>query len=444
MPLLEQPLPHSADAERAILGAVILDNPLLAPVAALLTPEDFYVRAYRLVLVAMLTLADIGSAINPLLLGEELKRQEQLEQVGGVAFISELTYGLPRFANLAPYIKAVRDKSLLRVLLHFANHVTSSALEADAVGADILTWIDEHAQAARAEYLGDSRQGIRTAADMLPVLQTRYEQFLRHVSDAVPTGFSDLDANLTGQGLGRGRLIPLAARPSLGKTTLGLDIVANAAAMGRRVLCFSLEMATEHLMDRLVAVEADVPRWKIQAGMSERDYRMALAALPDLCRLPVAFDDYSRAVADVRRVVREHARHHETAPDLVFVDYLQLVAAEGRRATRNDEVGSVSRALKGLAMECNVPVLAACQLSRDCERHNREPELYDLRDSGETEQDADVVLLLFGDKAAEGQTFRNVTVKCAKQRDGKLFRVEMPFNGELITFRSLRQIVGDE
>ncbi len=432
--LFEHPLPHSPDAERAVLGAVLINPDLIAQARAMLTPADFYVRAHALVFAALTELDETGTEMGTVLVAERLRASGDLAAVGGKSFVSDLTYGVPFIRNVKHYADAILESSYQRELAKLGAAITSRAQDEPA--PEVVEWAVERLFSAQARRTVGARHGVRDAAEMLDPQTARYRQFSRDVSDSISTGFPAIDSNLTGCGFARKRLTLIAARPSGGKTALALDIVANAAGAGHRALMFSLEMSGEMLLDRLVSVASAVPRCKIQAGIAKHDYQSLVSALPTVCDLPIMFDDSSRSIAEIRRVVKERARRAETRPDFVVVDYLQLVEVEGRRGTRNDEVGAVSRALKGLAMEFDVPVLALSQLSRDCERQDREPELRDLRDSGEVEQDADTVLLMFGDKPEEGMSYREITVKCAKQRDGKLFREKMPFNGELVTFRT--------
>jgi len=434
---LEQPLPSSPESERAVLGSILLDNSVLAEAQRLLLPEDFYSLAHRHVFTAMLLLDADSIEITTVLLAERLRAAETLDAVGGYSFIAELMHGLPHSRSIARYADLIREYSRKRWLLRFGQSVSFKAFDAEERASEIVAWADDRLFSSRERWESGVSKGARSGNEMLDVQAARYRQFHRNISDAIPTGFAELDNNLTGRGLSRKRLTLLAARPSVGKTALALDIAANAAGAGHHVLFFSLEMSAEMMLDRLVSVASRVPRWHIQAGIADHAYKRIASALPDVCDLPITFDDSSRRITDIRRTVRERARRAETRPGLVIVDYLQLVEAEGKHGTRNDAVGSVSRALKGIAMEFDVPILVLAQLNREVARQGREPELHDLRDSGEVEQDADAVLFLFGDKPEEGATYREVTLKCGKQRDGKLFREQMQFNGELVTYRSI-------
>lgn len=433
--LLERPLPHSSDAERAVLGSVMLNPALAAQAGLLLAPADFYLRAHQFVFRALLELAERGAEIDPLLLAEELRREGVLEQAGGMAFVSELTYGLPLSANIASYAHLIREHALSRQLIRVSNKIMTDALEGDEEARVTLAHAEEMLTTLSAAHADLDVCRPLSIAERRDAQARRHELHFRGVSDAVATGFHELDARLTGGGLRPKQFVILAARPSVGKSSLALDIAANVAASDKSVLLFSLEMGAEQLIERLEAYTANIERWKIRPGIYESDYRRLTTALDEVSRLPVWVDDTSRTVSAIRRHARELSRRPETRPALIVVDYLQLVDSEQRRGSRNDDVGAVSRALKGLAMELEVPVLALSQLSRDCEKQGREPELSDLRDSGELEQDADTVLFLFGNKPEEGATFYERTLKCAKQREGGLFRVDLLFNGSLVTFR---------
>jgi len=431
---LDQPLPHSPEAERAILGAMLLDGQAAAAALSLLAPEDFYVRAHQLVCRAARAVSEEGRPVDAVTVGESLRDDSLLEQVGGVAFVSGLSYGVPAM-NVAPYARIVRGKALMRQIVRTANRVTTEALEGDEEPAEVLRRAEEMFSALARDNADAATHRPRSLAELAPQVTKTLERMYRGVSDAVPTGFDEIDSRLTGGGLLPKQFVLIAARPSVGKSSLMLDIAANVARKGGRALCFSLEMGAEQLTLRLLAVETGIERWKFRPGVWERDYRRGVEGLAELSKLPVWVDDTARTLARVRDYARQMWKSPETRPDVILVDYLQLVQGETRRGSRNDDVGAVSRGLKALAMELSVPVIALSQLSRDCEKQGREPELSDLRDSGELEQDADVVLFLFGNRPEEGEEFYSRTLKCAKQRDGGLFRAELVFNGPLVTFR---------
>jgi len=399
--MLERPLPHSADAERAILGAVVLDNALVNQAVELLRPEDFYIRAHQFVFRAMTALSERGSEINPILLGEELRREGALEQTGGIAFISELTYGLPHFTNVAAYAKVVKDHSLMRQLVKVANKITSEALE----GEDEAAFILDHAEAMIFALADErTRQGfshIKPVADQL--LEKVQEMAGRSAMlTGLTTGFTELDTITSG--LQPSDLVIVAARPSMGKTALCLTLAQNAAIQSGAVVgIFSLEMSKESLVMRMLCSEGRVDAHRFRSGYLSRDEWARLAgALGTLADAKIFIDDTPGiSVLEMRAKARRLASEQKRL-DLIVVDYLQLMSGSSRRAeSRQQEVSQISRELKGLAKELNVPLVALSQLSRAPEaRSDHRPQLSDLRESGCLAGDSLVTLADTGERVA--------------------------------------------
>jgi replicative DNA helicase len=433
--LLEKPLPHAPDVERTVLGAMLLSERCALEAAHSLTVSDFYVRAHQLIFRAIRSIAEASGELNPILICEELRREGVLEEAGGVAFISELTYGLPPLKTVASYVRLLRDKALKRQLIRVTNKVTNDALADDEEARKVLSDASEMLSALSIENADQQPKKPLALSDRLKDQQRRHELLFKGVSDALPTGFDEIDRHLLGGGLQPKQFVILAARPSVGKTSLMLDIAANVSAQGKRVLIFSLEMGAELLIDRLASYASGVERWKIRSGIWEADYQRLAKATKEVCQLPVWVDDSSRTVSAIRRHVTDLCKRQETKPDLVLLDYIQLVDPELKSGSLNERIGAVSAFLKGLGMTHNFPALALSQLSRDCEKQGREPELSDLRDSGTLEQDGDLIMFLFGDKPEEGARVYERTLKCAKQKDGPLFRERVIFNGPVVSFR---------
>jgi replicative DNA helicase len=379
--MLERPLPNSAEAERAILGAIILDNALINQAIELLKPDDFYVPSHRRIFLAMIALFEHGSEINPILIAEELKRDAAIESVGGVSFISNLHHGLPHFANIAHYAKIVRDKSTLRRLVKVCNKVTSEALEEEDEAEIIL----DHAEQAIFALADErTRQGF---AHVKPIA----DAMLEHVQEmagrsamltGLTTGFNDLDAMLSG--LQSSDLIVVAARPSMGKTALCLTLAQNAAIQAQAVVgIFSLEMSKESLVMRMLSSEGRVDAHRFRSGFLSRDEWARLAgALGALAETKIFIDDTPGiTVLEMRAKARRLAAEQKKL-DLIIVDYLQLMSGSSRRSeSRQQEVSQISRELKALAKELNVPLIALSQLSRAPEnRTDHRPQLADLRE----------------------------------------------------------------
>ena len=438
--LLERPLPHSAEAERAILGAIVLDNSLVNQAIELLRPDDFYVRAHQFVFRAMINLSERGSEINPILLGEELRREGVLEQVGGVAFISELTYGLPHFTNVAAYAKVVKDKSVLRQLVKVANKVTSEALEEEDEAEVILDHAEQMIFALADERTRQGFSHIKPVADHL--LEKVQEMAGRPVMlTGLTSGFNDLDQKTSG--LQPADLIIIAARPSMGKTAFCLNVAQNAAIKAGAVVgIFSLEMSKESLVMRMLSSEARVDAHRFRTGYLSRDEWARLAgALGTLADTKIFVDDTPGiSVLEMRAKARRLAAEQKRL-DLIVVDYLQLMSGGSRRTeSRQQEVSQISRELKGLAKELNVPLVALSQLSRAAEtRTDHRPQLSDLRESGAIEQDADVVGFIYREEYynATDENANKAEIIIAKQRNGPTGTVELAFIKEFTRFEDM-------
>jgi replicative DNA helicase len=438
--LLERPLPHSAEAERAILGAIVLDNSLVNQAIELLRPDDFYVRAHQFVFRAMINLSERGSEINPILLGEELRREGVLEQTGGVASISELTYGLPHFTNVGAYAKVVKGKSTLRQLVKVANKVTSEALEEEDEPEVILDHAEQMIFALADERTRQGFSHIKPVADHL--LEKVQEMAGRPVMlTGLTSGFNDLDQKTSG--LQPSDLIIIAARPSMGKTAFCLNVAQNAAIKtGAVVGIFSLEMSKESLVMRMLSSEARVDAHRFRTGYLSRDEWARLAgALGTLADAKIFVDDTPGiSVLEMRAKARRLAAEQKRL-DLIVVDYLQLMSGGARRIeSRQQEVSQISRELKGLAKELNVPLVALSQLSRAAEtRTDHRPQLSDLRESGAIEQDADVVGFIYREEYynATDENANKAEIIIAKQRNGPTGTVELAFIKEFTRFEDM-------
>lgn len=438
--MLERPLPHNAEAERAILGAIILDNSLVNQAIELLRPDDFYVRAHQFVFRAMIALSERGGEINPILLGEELRREGALEQTGGIAFISELTYGLPHFTNIAAYAKVVGGKSLMRQLVRVANKVTSEALEEEDEPEIILDHAEQMIFALADERTRQGFAHVKPVADQL--LEKVQEMAGRSAMlTGLTTGFSELD-NMT-SGLQPSDLIIVAARPSMGKTSLCLTLAQNAAIQAGAVVgVFSLEMSKESLVMRMLCSEGRVDAHRFRSGYLSRDEWARLAgALGTLAEAKIYIDDTPGiSVLEMRAKARRLAAEQKRL-DLIVVDYLQLMSGSSRRSeSRQQEVSQISRELKGLAKELNVPLVALSQLSRAPEaRSDHRPQLSDLRESGSIEQDADLVAFIYREEQY-ARTEENAGIAeliIAKQRNGPTGTVNLAFLKEFTRFENM-------
>jgi replicative DNA helicase len=391
---IERPLPHNLEAERSILGAVLLDNHSLNAAVEKLRSEDFFLPQHRQIFQRMIQLAEHHQAIDVVTLMDDLARRGELDSAGGVAYLSQLADGLPRATNVEHYARIVKEKSVLRNLAFSAAAIQEQAL---AAGDDADVILD------RAESTIFQIAEDRVRAGLIGVkelVRDNFERLERIFSEGrritgLATGYPGLDNETAG--LQPSELVILAARPSMGKTALALNIAENVAVRNREpVAVFSLEMSKESLLLRMLASEARVDAHKFRTGhMGRDDWNKITRALTSLGDAPLWIDDSASSTvlemgAKARRLKRDRGL------SLMIVDYLQLVVPTntGRGTNRQEEVSSISRALKGLAKELKVPVVVLSQLTRAPEREERKPQLSDLRESGAIEQDADVVLFI--------------------------------------------------
>src|SRR5271154_466391 len=391
---IERPLPNNLEAERSILGAILLDNHALNAAIEKIRSEDFFLSQHRQIFERMIQLGEKQQAIDVVTLMEDLSRRGELEAAGGIAYLSQLADGLPRVTNVEHYARIVKEKAVLRSLIFSASAIQEQAL---AAGDDADVILD------RAESVIFQLAEDRVKAGLIGVkelVRDNYERLEKIFSEGrritgLGTGYSGLDNETAG--LQPSELVILAARPSMGKTALALNIAENVAVRNREpVAIFSLEMSKESLLLRLLASQARVDAHKFRTGhMNRDDWGKITASLAELGEAPIWIDDSASSTvlemgAKARRLKRDRGL------SLVIVDYIQLVVPSTNRRTSNrqEEVSSISRSLKALAKELKVPVVVLSQLTRAPEREERKPQLADLRESGAIEQDADVVLFI--------------------------------------------------
>jgi len=448
---LERPLPQNVDAERSVLGAILIDNHALNTAIEKLKPEDFFHDAHRRIFNQMIQLGEAQQAIDLITLSDQLRRKGELEAAGGAAYISQLIDGAYRISNLDHYARIIKEKSLLRSLIHATDSIKQTALDAEEDADSLL----DRAESSIFQIAEDRiRTGLISMKDVVDDNMERLERVITEGKriTGLATDYAQLD-NLT-SGLQGSELIILAARPSVGKTALALNIAENVALNQQApVAIFSLEMSKESLLMRLLASRARVDAHRFRTGHLRReDWRVMTQALAQLSASPLWIDDSGSATvteigAKARRMKRDRGL------SLVIVDYLQLIAARGRFSNRNEEVSSITRGLKALAKELKVPVLVLSQLTRAPEREERSPQLADLRESGAIEQDADVVLFihrpnLFKKKGEVTDEERAQTeLKIAKQRNGPVDSIPFVFLGKFTRFEEAASgswIAGEE
>jgi len=436
-PFFEKGLPSNVEAERSILGAILLDNGLCNQAIELLRREDFFLDSHRRIFDKMIGLTDRGSPIDLITLSDELRRAAEFEQVGGATYIASLIDGVPRTDTIEPYARIVKSKAMLRRLITASNQIIASCFEEEDE-TDVI--IDKAEQLIFQIAEDRVRQGFQYIGE---VAQRRLEQIEQmagrpEMITGVPTGFTDFDQMTSG--LQRQDLIIIAARPSQGKTALALNMALYAAKNRNVVGVFSLEMSAEQLVSRLLCSEARVDAHRLRTGYLNREEWARLAdALRRLCETKIYLDDTAGAgVLEMRAKTRRLKAEHGL--DLLIIDYMQLMSGRGRIESRQQEVSQISRDLKALAKELNVPVIALSQLSRAPEmRSDHRPQLSDLRESGSIEQDADVVCFIYREETYD-QTDENRGVAeliVSKQRNGPTGTVQMAFLKEFTRFENM-------
>ena len=444
---LQKSLPHSLEAERAVLGAILLENSVFDQAAEILTESDFYLEGHQKIFSKMEALASVSKAMDLLTLREVLERDNQLESVGGVAYVASLLDGVPRLSNIDHYARIVKEKSLLRKLIHSANEIVVRSFSDEEEPLTLL----EQAEKAIFEISQEKIQGgFVSLGDLLPDtykhIQSLHER--KDVVTGVSTGFIDLD-RLT-SGLQCSDLIILAARPGLGKTSLALNIAQHAAVEGKKVVgVFSLEMASQQLVVRLLCAQARIDGHKLRSGyLSKEDWKRVAGGMSKLSQAPIYLDD-SAGLSIIEMRSKARRLKAEKGLDLLIVDYLQLMGGSSsgsrvRYENRQQEISAISRSLKGLAKELDLPVLALSQLSRAPEqrRGDHRPQLSDLRESGSIEQDADVVMFIYREdmyKKAEdvGDEEGVAQIIIGKQRNGPTGVIKLAFIEPWTKFENL-------
>src|SRR5271168_4099407 len=435
---LERPLPHNLEAERSILGAILLDNHALNAAIEKVRSDDFFLPQHRQIFERMVQLGEKQQAIDIVTLMEDLSRRGELESAGGIAYLSQLAVGLPRITNVEHYARIVKEKAILRALIFSASAIQEQALAAGE-DADIIL---DRAESAIFQLAEDrAKVGLIGVKELVKEGYDRLEKIFsegRRIT-GLATGYGALDNETAG--LQPSELIILAARPSMGKTALALNIAENVALRQREpVAVFSLEMSKESLLLRLLASEARVDAHKFRTGhMNRDDWGRVTSALSSLGEAPLWIDDSASSTvmeigAKARRLKRDRGL------SLLVVDYLQLVVPThmGRQSNRQEEVSGMSRALKGLAKELKVPVVVLSQLTRAPERDDRKPQLADLRESGAIEQDADVVLFInrpnFYKTDMPEEERNKAELIIAKQRNGPVGTLNFVFFGRHTRF----------
>jgi replicative DNA helicase len=435
----DRTLPHNLEAEKSVLGAVLIHNEAFNNAAELIDARDFFRDAHRRIFDKMVTLSERGDAIDLVTLKEELQRAGELDEVGGPAYIASLADGVPRSANVEHYARIVKEKATLRSLIHSANRILSEAYQAED-DADLILDGAEKAIFEIAE--GRISAGFTPLRDLVQSSFATIEklQEQRNAITGVPSGFQDLDEMTAG--FQPSDMIILAARPAMGKTSFVLNVAQNAGKKGKTVGVFSLEMSKEQLFLRLLTSEAMIDAHKFRTGyLTEKDYGKLSHALGTLAELPIYIDDTPGiGLLEMRAKCRRLAAAHTL--DLVIIDYIQLMQGRGRFESRQQELTSISRSVKILAKELHVPIIALSQLSRAPEsRTDHRPQLSDLRESGALEQDADLVMFIYRAEVYDKEETKpeelgTAEIIIGKHRNGPIGSVRLTFLNQFTKFEN--------
>ncbi len=436
----EKGLPAAIDAEKFVLGSIMLDDSAFVDVAGALTPDDFCLDKHRKIFRRMAELHERSETIDRVTVCNELQKFNELDSVDGVSYIVSLDDGLPRIPNLDSYVKIIRDKSILRHIIAASQQTMNRALMGKEDPDVILAGAEESFLK-----LGESRaaEGLKTPSEIIENYEGGINAFLdpsRRIK-GISTGFTKLD-EMTG-GLHKGELIILAARPSMGKTAIALNIASHVAMKNNeKVAIFSLEMSGESLLTRMLCASAYVDSQRFRAGYLNQDERRKLAhASQTLVEAPIFIDDTAGVnLMDMQAKLRR-LQNGDKKLGLVIVDYLQLMSARGRSENRNQEVSGISRGLKLMAKELDVPMMVLSQLSRAPETRvgDHRPQLSDLRESGSIEQDADLVGFIFREevyKRDRADLHGLAELIIAKQRNGPIGTVNLVYLHAMTKFEN--------
>ena len=439
MALPDRVPPQNIEAEQAVLGAMLIKKEAIIAVQEILLPDDFYREAHRIVYEAMLELSGNDEAVDLVTLTEQLRKSDKLEKIGGLPFITQLANAVPTAANVTYHAKIVKEKAELRNLINAATEIAGAAYEDTDNVENIMDEAEKKILAVANRQNGGAFESMKSIVmRTFERINVLYES--KGGLTGISSGFKDLDT-LTA-GLQKSDLILVAARPSMGKTAFTLNIASYVGLHGHSVAFFSLEMSKEQLMQRMLCSEGGIDASRLRTGqLDEGEWNHLVETADKLSRAPIYIDDTAGiTVMDLRSKARRLKAEHGL--DLIIIDYLQLM--QGRPSKNSDnrqqEISEISRSLKALARELDVPVIALSQLSRSVEsRQVKKPMLSDLRESGSLEQDADIVMFLYRedyyDKDTENKNITEIIV--AKHRNGPVDSISLFFQKEFTKFRDL-------
>lgn len=437
--------PQDIDAEKSVLGALMLDKNSIIKVADLINSEDFYQPNHSKIFETIIELFSKNEPIDILSVTNKLKNKDELSNIGGSSYLGELINSVPTASHIAHYAKLIRTKKVLRDLIATSSEITEKVFDNQENSENLLDEIEQKifsiAQKSTPKNFVSLKDELSTAYERIEKLH-RGEKGLR----GIPTGFEGIDNYLSG--FQKSDLIILGARPSLGKTTFALDIARNAAVKKHGVAIFSLEMSREQVVDRLIAAEARVPLWRLRTGRltEESDFLLIQESLDRLSQMPIFIDDTpSPNILQIRSMARRLQAEHHNNLGLIIIDYVQLIMPRTNSENIVQQFTEISHGLKALARELNLPVLAVSQLNRAVDqREIKKPRLSDLRETGSWEQDADVVMFIYRkdkDKtnpSLEEQNSAEILIE--KHRNGPTGMVEVKFDPEKVSFAPIDKI----
>lgn len=433
--------PQSIESEQAVLGSIMLRKDAMHEVEDILSTDSFYVEKHKMIFKAMLDLSSKNEPIDMLSLSTKLQEQKLLDNIGGNVYLAEIVNVVPSSTNIKHYAEIVQKKYVLRSLIEAADYVSELAFEENDDHMDDI--LDSAEKKIFSVVSTPKNQKFVNLKDALPEAWERLEKLHEHkdMLRGIPTGFRDLDNILSG--LQKQDLVIIAARPSMGKTTLALDIARmTATTHAKSVVIFSLEMSSQQLVDRMLSAESRVNAWNLRTGRlsSDREFSQLRDSLDKLAKAKIYIDDQpGNSIVRMKALARRLKA--EKGLDLIIVDYLQLMTTSKNYDSMVNQVTEISRSLKSLAKELNVPVLALSQLSRAVESRGGKPRLSDLRDSGSIEQDADVVMFIHRDDKGKDESEKTniAEILIEKHRNGPTGKVDLYFDEKTTTFQTLEK-----
>jgi len=432
--------PHSIEAEQSVLGGLMIENTAWDSIADVVGEADYYRQDHRLIFRSLSSLSNSGAPLDIITVSEWLEKHNELDKVGGIAYLSTLAQNTPSAANIKAYAEIVRERSILRQLIRISSEIGDSAFNTEGRSSSEVLDVAEQKVFEISENNSRGRQGFQSIAHLLPKVVERIDQLHELGGDitGLSTGFKDLDRMTSG--LQPADLVIVAGRPSMGKTSFAMNIAENVAiSSDKAVAIFSMEMPSEQLVLRILSSLGRVDQSKVRSGRLDDDDWPRLTSTMNLLNEARLFIDDTPALTptELRSRARRLKREHDLG--LIVIDYLQLMQVAGSKENRTNEISEISRSLKALAKELNVPVIALSQLNRSLEqRPNKRPVMSDLRESGAIEQDADLIMFIYRDEVYNEETPDKgmAEIIIGKQRNGPIGISRLTFIGQYTRFEN--------